>query len=96
MAAVINKYPERFLLVPTSCATTQEKYLKVFNMYAPLLAELTPDAKNKLLKGNYERLFDARRAKVRAWEKAHANDLCNSGAYTFVWCCEIGCLDHDL
>ena len=43
-------------------------------MYAPLLAELTPDARNKLLKGNYERLFDAGRIKVRAWEKAHAND----------------------
>jgi len=26
------------------------------------------------LKGNYERLFDAARIKVRAWEKAHVND----------------------
>jgi Amidohydrolase len=75
MAAVINKYPERFLFGTDEVApSTQEKYLKVYNMYAPLLAELTPDARNKLLKGNYERLFDAGRTKVRAWEKAHAND----------------------
>jgi hypothetical protein len=42
-------------------------------MYAPLFAKLTPQAKEKLLKGNYERLFDAARIKVRAWEKANAN-----------------------
>ncbi len=49
-------------------------YLKIMDMYAPLLAKLTPEAKQKLLKGNYERLFDAAKAKVRAWEKAHANE----------------------
>ena len=73
MAAVINKYPERFLFGTDEVApSTQEKYLKVYNMYAPLLAQLTPDARNKLLKGNYERLFDAGRIKVRAWEKSNA------------------------
>ena len=40
-------------------------------MYAPLLADLTPEAREKLLKGNYERLFDEARRKVRAWEKAN-------------------------
>ena len=40
-------------------------------MYAPLFAKLTPEASEKLLKGNYERLFDAARRKVRAWEKAN-------------------------
>jgi len=43
-------------------------------MYKPLFDKLTPEAKQKLLRGNYERLFDAARVKVRAWEKAHAND----------------------
>jgi hypothetical protein len=43
-------------------------------MYQPLFAQLTPEAKQKLLKGNYERLFDAARVKVRAWEKQQAND----------------------
>ena len=32
------------------------------------------EAREKIMKGNYERLFDAARIKVRAWEKAHAND----------------------
>jgi len=75
MAAVINKYPDRFLFGTDEVAPpSQEKYLKVYNMYAPLLAELTPEARTKLLKGNYERLFDAARVKVRAWEKAHVNE----------------------
>ena len=38
----------------------------------PLFAKLTPEASEKLRKGNYERLFDEARRKVRAWEKAEA------------------------
>jgi len=49
----------------------QQKYLKVYDIYAPLFAKLTPEAKKKLLKGNYERLFDKARSDVRAWEKAN-------------------------
>ena len=51
--------------------TEQAKYLKVYDLYAPLFAKLTPEASEKLRKGNYERLFDAARRKVRAWEKAN-------------------------
>ena len=53
---------------------TRASYLKILDMYKPLFDKLTPEAKQKLLKGNYERLFDAARVKVRAWEKAHVND----------------------
>jgi hypothetical protein len=74
-AAVINKYPDRFLMGTDEVAPSdQASYLKILNMYKPLFDKLTPEAKQKLLKGNYERLFDAARAKVRAWEKAHVND----------------------
>jgi predicted TIM-barrel fold metal-dependent hydrolase len=74
-ADLINKYPDRFLFGTDEVApATQEAYLKVYNMYQPLFAQLTPDAKQKLLKGNYARLFDAARVKVRAWEKQHAGD----------------------
>jgi len=74
-ADVINKYPERFLFGTDEVAPQeQKKYLKVYDMYAPLFTLLTPDAKQKLLKGNYERIFNEARIKVRAWEKAHAND----------------------
>jgi hypothetical protein len=51
--------------------TDQGRYLKIYDMYAPLFAKLTPEARQKLLKGNYERLFDDARRRVRAWEKAH-------------------------
>jgi len=74
-AAVINKYPDRFLMGTDEVAPSdQASYLKILGMYKPLFDKLTPEAKQKLLKGNYERLFDAARIKVRAWEKAHAND----------------------
>jgi len=74
-AAVINKYPNRFLMGTDEVAPQdQASYLKIMDMYKPLLEKLTPEAKQKLLKGNYERLFDAARVKVRAWEKQHAND----------------------
>ena len=41
--------------------TDQAKYLKVYDMYAPLFAKLTPEASEKVRKGNYERLFDEAR-----------------------------------
>ena len=74
-ADIINKFPDRFLFGTDEVApATQDKYLKVYRMYAPLLAQLKPDVREKLLKGNYARLFDEARVKVRAWEKAHVNE----------------------
>ena len=73
-ATVINRYPDRFLFGTDEVAPKdQAGYLKIYDMYAPLFAKLTPAASEKLRKGNYERLFDAARAKVRAWEKANAS-----------------------
>jgi hypothetical protein len=69
-ADLINHHPDRFLFGTDEVAPTEQaKYLKVFDMYQPLFAKLTPDASEKLRKGNYERLFDEARRKVRAWEK---------------------------
>jgi predicted TIM-barrel fold metal-dependent hydrolase len=74
-ADLINKHPDRFLFGTDEVApATQEAYLKVHRMYEPLYAALTPEARSKLLKGNYERLFDEARRKVRSWEAAHANE----------------------
>jgi predicted TIM-barrel fold metal-dependent hydrolase len=72
-AAVINRYPDRFLfgtdaLAPRDAAA----YLTTDNLYAPLWAVLSPDARAKVRVGNYERLFDTARRKVRTWEAAHA------------------------
>jgi predicted TIM-barrel fold metal-dependent hydrolase len=72
VADVINRHPNRFLFGSDEVAPTEQaKYLKVYDMYAPLFAKLTPEASAKLRMGNYERLFDEARRKVRAWE--HAN-----------------------
>jgi len=71
-ADLINRYPDRFLFGTDEVAPSDRQgYLKVYDLYAPLLARLTPEARGKLLKGNYERLFDAARVRVRAWEKEH-------------------------
>ena len=71
-ADLINRHPDRFLFGTDEVAPTEQaKYLKVYDMYAPLFAKLTPEASEKLRKGNYERLFDEARRKVRAWEKAN-------------------------
>ena len=43
------------------------------DMYAPLFAKLTPEASQQLRKGNYERLFDQARRRVRAWEAANVH-----------------------
>ena len=74
-ADMINRYPDRFLFGTDEVAPSdQAKYLKVYGMYAPLFAKLTPDASEKLRKGNYERLFDEARRRVRAWEKANVKE----------------------
>jgi hypothetical protein len=71
-ANIINRFPESFLFGTDSVAPrTQEDYLKTYNLYAPLLAQLTPKAKRLLLKGNCERIFDEARQHVRKWEAAN-------------------------
>jgi predicted TIM-barrel fold metal-dependent hydrolase len=71
-AALINKYPDRFLFGTDVVAPgDEEHYLAVYNMYAPLWKKLSPEASRLVRTGNYRRLFDEARTKVRAWE--HAN-----------------------
>ena len=68
----INRHPDRILFGTDEVAPTEQaKYLKVYDLYAPLFAALTPETSEKVRKGNYERLFDEARSKIRAWEKAH-------------------------
>jgi predicted TIM-barrel fold metal-dependent hydrolase len=72
VAALINRHPDRFLFGTDEVGPTdQAKYLKVYDIYAPLFAQLTPEAREKIKKSNYERLFDQARLRVRAWEKAN-------------------------
>lgn len=72
-AALINKFPDRFLFGSDEVGpNNQTAYLKVYNMYAPLWKLLTPEASEKVRKKNFDRIFDAAKVKVRAWEKANA------------------------
>jgi predicted TIM-barrel fold metal-dependent hydrolase len=72
-ADLIGRHSDRFLFGTDEVAPAgQEKYLKVYDMYAPLLSRLPAETRRKVLRGNYERLFDEARRKVRAWEKEHA------------------------
>jgi hypothetical protein len=72
-ADLINRYPDRFLFgTDTVAPASQEKYLTVFEQYGPLWKLLTAEASEKVRKGNYERLFDAARVRVRAWERNDA------------------------
>jgi predicted TIM-barrel fold metal-dependent hydrolase len=72
-AMLLNKYPDRFLFGTDNVAPTdQAKHLAVYEMYQPLWARLTPAASAQVRKGNYERLFDEARRRVRAWEKRDA------------------------
>jgi hypothetical protein len=71
-ARLINRFPQRFLFGTDEVAPRDAKsYLKVYEIYQPLFAQLTPEASEKLRKGNYERLFDEARRRVRAWERAN-------------------------
>jgi len=72
-ADLINRYPDRFLFGTDEVAPLkQDKYLRVYNQYAPLWKALSPEASAKVRKANYERLFDEGRRKVRAWEAANS------------------------
>jgi hypothetical protein len=71
VAAMLNKYPDRFLFgTDTVAPSGPGPYFAVFDMWAPVWRLLTPEASQKIRKGNYERIFDNGRQRVRAWEKA--------------------------
>jgi predicted TIM-barrel fold metal-dependent hydrolase len=72
VAAMLNQYPDRFLFgTDTVAPSGPEPYFAVFDRWAPVWRLLTPDASLKVRKGNYERLFDEGRRRVRAWEAAN-------------------------
>jgi hypothetical protein len=71
-ADLINRYPDRFLFGSDEVAPKdQASYLKVYTLYEPLWKLLSRETSERVRKGNYERLFDQARSKVRAWEKTN-------------------------
>ena len=72
-ADLINRYPDRFLFGTDAVAPKDATaYLVTNALYGPLWAALSPEARAKVRVGNYERLFDTARRKVRAWESTHS------------------------
>lgn len=71
-AAIIKKYPERFLFGTDNVAPDkQEKQLYVYHLYDRLWKAVGEEVTYKVCKENYLKLFDEARIKVRAWEKAN-------------------------
>jgi hypothetical protein len=72
---LIRSYPDRFLF-GSDCVAPQstQNQLAVYEMYDPLWEALGPEVTRKICFENYERLFDAARVKVRAWEKANLGE----------------------
>jgi hypothetical protein len=63
---------DRFRCGDTVAPANAAAYYRVFDMRAPVWRLLTPEASFKIRKGNYERIFDAARQRVRVWEQANA------------------------
>ena len=69
-AELLERHPGRFLFGTDSVAPQgSEGYLKTWRDYAPLWERLSDETRQAVLKGNYERIFDAANRKVRAWEE---------------------------
>jgi hypothetical protein len=69
VAALFNRFPDRFLFgTDVVAAPDSSSALRVFKLWEPIFSQLTPKASLAIRKGNYERLFDAARVRVRAWE----------------------------
>ncbi|HVU30284.1 MAG TPA: amidohydrolase family protein [Sphingomicrobium sp.] len=72
-AALFDKYPDRFLFGTDNVAPAGiDSNLRVFHLWDPVFAKVRPETKQAILFGNYERIFDAARVRVRAWERVHA------------------------
>jgi predicted TIM-barrel fold metal-dependent hydrolase len=73
-AELIGRYPGRFLFGSDMVAPRDSaQYFAVFDAYAPLWQQLSADVSARVRMRNYERLFDAARQRVRAWETAQRN-----------------------
>ena len=71
-AAMLNAHPERFLFgTDTVAPKDATAYFAVYDMWKPVFDRVDKPALDKVLKGNYERIFDKARKDVRAWERAH-------------------------
>jgi hypothetical protein len=80
VAAVLNRFPDRFLFgTDTVAPAGPDPYYAVFEKWAPVWRLLTPQASLKVRTGNYERIFDEGRRRVRKWEDTNIHRRSVSG-----------------
>ena len=69
-SALIEKHPTRFLFGTDSVSPSDwEPYARTHAVYRPLWEQLGADARARVERRNYERVFDAAVPRVRAWEQ---------------------------
>jgi hypothetical protein len=69
VAAMLDKYPTRFLFgTDTVAPGGPGPYYAVFDLWAPIWKQVAPETSRLVRMGNYERLFDEGRKRVREWE----------------------------
>jgi amidohydrolase family protein len=74
VVTILNRYPDRFLFgTDTVAPAGPDPYYAVFDIWAPIWKQLTSEASLKVRKTNFERIFDAARVRVRAWERANVH-----------------------
>jgi hypothetical protein len=72
VVSLFNRHPDRFLFgTDTVAPSGPAPYYAVFDLWAPVWKGLTPETSARIRTGNYERIFDEGRRRVRAWERAH-------------------------
>jgi len=70
VVTVLNRYPDRFLFgTDTVAPASAAAYFAVFDMWSPVFRQLTAETSLKVRKGNYERIFNEGRRRVRDWER---------------------------
>ena len=73
VAAAFERHPTRFLFGTDNVAPPDlSANLRVYEMWQPIFSRLRPETRAAITLGNYERLFDTARRRVRAWETANA------------------------
>ena len=74
--SLFSQHADRFLFgTDTVAPAGPQPYYAVFDQWAPVWKGLSPEASLKIRKGNYERLFNEGRQRVRQWEKANATGV---------------------
>jgi hypothetical protein len=72
VAGLFDRFPDRFLFGTDNVAPAdQAADLRVFNRWESIFARIRPETKAAITMGNYDRLFDEGRRRVRAWEREH-------------------------